>query len=341
MQLTEDFLNSKRLEGDDKADLLIQTLWASNKSSLLYDALNTDDAILSQIGTKNEVTSFILEARQKPTWFDLDKIQSGQQVFKKYALDIMTLLGALSLPYCYAASPGNKALALTQKMRKSTGKRLVETADFIIKVLIPGSLAEGGFGHLQINKIRLVHALARYYVGKANWDKAWGVPINQEDMAGTNLAFSYMILVGLARTGFKLEQKEEDDFLYVWRYIGFQMHIDDKLLPTSKLEASKIESKIRQRHFKYSEEGATLTAELIQHYKQYFPAVPAYFVDAQIRYLIGSQISDFLGLQKEPFKDEILKSLNMVQESLNQFYTNKNAYRTMLANHEVLKKRFN
>jgi ER-bound oxygenase mpaB/B'/Rubber oxygenase, catalytic domain len=340
MMISDSFLDEQRNIGDVEADKLVASYFSGDQKNLLYQVFAQDDSTIQQKGTVNSLYSFLNTKRPEPDWYQYDRIKNGQLFFKKYALDIMTLLGALSLPYCYAASPGNKALYQTEKIRKATGKRLVETADFIIKVLTPGSFESPGFGYIQINKIRLVHAVARYYVGRDEWDKSWGLPINQEDMSGTNLAFSYIILVGLIRTGFKLSTTEQEDFLYVWRYIGYHMHIHESLLADSKATAEMLERKIRQRHFKPSEEGRKLTQELVNHYKSYFPPVPAFFVDAQMRYLIGPEISALLGMQREPIKDEFLKTMNGAKEMMNQFYNNDRAYETMLANHEKLKQQF-
>lgn len=340
MMVSESFLDEQRGVGDAAADKLVSDCFSGDQKGVLYTVFSQEDSFIQKQDKANSLYTFLNTRRPDPDWYQYDRIKNGQAFFKKYALDVMTLLGALSLPYCYAASPGNKALYQTEKMRKATGKRLVETADFIIKVLSPGSFEAKGFGYIQINKIRLIHAVARHYVSKGEWNKAWGMPINQEDMSGTNLAFSYIILVGLIRTGFRLRADEQEDFLYVWRYIGYHLHINDALLPDSKAAAEILERKIRLRHFKPSEEGRKLTQELINHYKSYFPAVPAFFVDAQMRYLVGPEISNLLGMQREPIKDEFLKTMNAAKEMMNQFYKNDRAYETMLANHEKLKQQF-
>ena len=67
----------------------------------------------------------------------------------------MTLLGAFALPYCYAGSPGNKALFLSEKMRNSPGKRLADTAEVTIAVSTPGSF-ENGEAYFHINKTRII-----------------------------------------------------------------------------------------------------------------------------------------------------------------------------------------
>jgi hypothetical protein len=340
MTITTTFLDEQRKRGDQDADDFIANILSSGNKNLLYETIALSDQEVLRLSASNPIALFLTTYRSQPKWYSSDAIDSGQAVFKKYALDIMTLLGVLSLPYCYAASPGNKALYLTAKMRKSTGKRLVETADFIINVMSPGSFVGKGTGHIQINRIRLVHAMARYYLQKGDWNTAWGVPINQEDMAGTNLAFSYIILTGLTRTAFTLTVPEQENFLHVWRYIGYQMHIADELLPASVAEARLLENKIKLRHFQTSEEGRVLTKELIDHYKTYFPSIAAYFVSAHMRYLLGMEISALLGLKPEPFKDELLKSINGLTETINQFYVNTSGFEKMLANHEKLKKQF-
>ena len=192
----------------------------------------------------------------------------------------MTLLGGLSLPYCYAASPGNKALYLSEKMLKNQGKRLADTADFIIAVSSPGQLDDDADGRFHINKTRLIHAIARHYILKGSeWDMAWGLPINQEDMAGTNLAFSYLILRGLKKAGYLIAEREIESFTFLWRYIGYQLHISTDLLPANYAEAMVLERAIRTRHFKKSEEGMELTKELLAYYKSMIPKSEAIYID--------------------------------------------------------------
>jgi hypothetical protein len=252
----------------------------------------------------------------------------------------MTLLGALSLPYCYAASPGNKAIYLTEKMRKNPGKRLLDTAQFIITVLEEGSFTTGE-GSFEIQKTRLIHAMVRHYISTQNlWDYHWGAPVNQEDMAGTNLAFSYIIVKGLEESDFQLTQKEKEDFLYAWRFIGYQLQIDEALLPASYAEAEELESTIKHRHFKYSEEGNLLINDLLEHYRESFPAVAGYFVDSQIRYFTGPEVASFLGLKAHPVKDSIVRGMNKLRKRLNRLFVNPYSYRIMIRNHYKLKEKY-
>lgn len=339
MKTTSRFLDIQRLVADPAADRLVQNHFQNNDQGLLYRHLQmTRKDMIQQEDTA--VKFFLCASRQQPRWYDRDRIARGQQVFKKYAMPIMNLLGGLSLPYCYAASPGNKALYLSEKMRQSPGKRLADTADFILAISIPGSLEKNDEGLFHINKIRMIHAIARYYLQKkGNWDNQWGLPINQEDMAGTNLAFSYLILLGLQTSGFILSGREKEDFLFLWRYIGYNLHIHNDLLPASFAEAGLLESAIRNRHFKKSVEGTTLTQELIQYYREVMPSNIAYLIDSQIRYLLGAAVADCIGLHPQPVKDRVVSFMNSFKETANLFQMNPNSYFEMLNNHQQLKAR--
>lgn len=330
-----------REAGDEGADALINTLSHSGQLQLLYPHLSfplqADKASIDPPAIK----AFLFSSRPKPSWYDPDRMLNGQRFFRKYALDIMTLLGSLSLPYCYAASPGNKAIYLTEKMRKSPGKRLIETAHFIIGVMQEKCFDEDADGHILINQTRLIHALVRHHLlAKGQWNLAWGTPVNQEDMAGTNLAFSYIIVAGLKRAQFPVTEKEAEDFLFAWRYIGYQMYIDDELLPKNIAEAQALEQSIKARHVKYSEEGKSLTADLVTHYKNSFPTLPAFFVDGQIRYFLGPELSYYVGLKHQPYKDALVMMMNKMKEKINRSYVDSQSYDKMLKNHLQARARY-
>lgn len=340
MQLSERFLDKQRLNGDDPSDSLVADIFSEGKQAILYGLLKLDaEEIEKQPGSM--VKDFLTSRKIKPAWFNLRRLHSGQRLFKQYALEMMALLGAMSLPYCYAASPGNKALYLSDKMRNSPGKRLMDTASFVIEVLTPGCLDDEKKGHIHINKVRLIHALSRYYLKKqSNWDMEWGLPINQEDMAGTNLAFSYVILLGMQQSGFILSQKEKEDFLFAWRYIGYLLNINEDLLPASFAEARQLATIIKHRSFKKTEEGIILTSELLSYYKSSVPPSQAEWVSSQIRFYLGNEIAEYIGLPHDPILDQIASSIITFKSLQNMLTVKTSSYQTMLFQQLLLKKKF-
>lgn len=333
-----EFLDKQRYIGDPEADQLIARLFKNKKDKEVYQVISTPaEGLFSLAGVDQELIEFIHSKKPEPDWFDPRKIRTGQQLYRKYASEIMMLLGAMSLPYCYAASPGNKAIHLTEKMRNKPGKRLLETAQYVIKLMEPGSFDQGGIGHPFINKTRLVHAMVRYMlVNKTDWLNEWGTPINQEDMAGTNLAFSFTIINGLEKQQFPIKPEQAEAFLHVWRYIGYQMDIHEELLVDDMQEAAELESVIRQRHFKSSSEGQQLMQDLLKHYREEFPWLAGQLVENQIRYFLGDDISDMLRLERNPGKDALVRVMNKFKNGINRHF-HVSTYNTMMKNHERLK----
>jgi hypothetical protein len=340
MNCTDHFLDTQRQAADPEADQLITALFEQNQQGQLYATFKLKKQDVLSLG-QSDLRTFLLHQSPNPIWMDVAKIKAGQAFYKKFATPIMTLLGGLSLPYCYAASPGNKALYLSQKMRQAPGKRLLDTAAFIIAVCSPGSLGPEAEGYLEINKIRMIHSLSRYHILKGkNWDTAWGLPINQEDMAGTNLAFSYLILKGLQSTGFSITNIERDGFLHLWRYIGYHLNIHADLLTDSMTEAGQLERAIVTRHFKFSKEGATLTKELIAYYKTLIPGAEKNLMDAQIRYWLGAKVADCLDIKTDWVKDAAVVVINGVRNIRNGFAPEENSYDVMMENHMRVRAQF-
>ena len=337
MNTSTEFLNQNRLIGDPLSDNLVNQIFDKKEQANFYRILQMDAASVMD-AEDSELKSFLTNTRPLPQWFDAERILKGQKFYKKFAMPIMTLLGGLSLPYCYAASPGNKALYLSDKMRKSPGKRLVDTADFIITVSTALNISENSEAQISTNKLRLIHAVARYYIlNSSKWSIEWGIPINQEDMAGTNLAFSYIIVKGLQKSGYMITEREKENFLALWRYIGYQLYIQDELLPSTLKEAELLEKAIRKRHFQESEEGFTLAKELITYYKTITKCMDSYLLESQIRYWLGPLAADCVGLKADKLKDTIVQTLNLFQESTNFYKVDSRSFTKMVQNHKLLK----
>jgi hypothetical protein len=339
MNVMNDFLNRQRLTGDEEADALVSATFEANKQGVLYDLLKSKETEI-EFEPDSDLKRFLITQKSQPAWLNQKRLQKGQEVFQRHAQEMMALLGAMSLPYCYAASPGNKALYLSDKMRNSPGKRLMDTASFVIGVLTPGRLAAGGKGIIYLNKVRLIHAVSRFHLKKQSaWNMEWGTPINQEDMAGTNLAFSYIILQGMQKSGYRLSSQEEEDFLHTWRYIGYQMNIEEQLLPASYQEAYQLTQLIKQRNFRKTEEGIALTQELLSFYRANAPSWQESLVTSQIRWYLGDEVADYIGLSKDPLRDRLTDSMSTFKSLQNCFSIQADSYQQMIAQHSLFKKK--
>ncbi len=109
MNTSREFLNQNRLIGDPLTDNLVKQIFEKKEQANFYKLLQMDSTAITE-AEDSELKSFLMDIRPLPQWFDAERILKGQKFYRKFAMPIMTLLGGLSLPYCYAASPGNKAV---------------------------------------------------------------------------------------------------------------------------------------------------------------------------------------------------------------------------------------
>ncbi|MBK8491877.1 MAG: DUF2236 domain-containing protein [Saprospirales bacterium] len=245
------------------------------------------------------------ETATLPTWADREKIRLGESVFRRHGILASMLLLAKALPECYSSWRGAKVLFDTGRM---TGvdheirytRRLMETSQFVINVMSAGGLMPEGVGLVTAQKIRLIHGSIRFYIRKqGGWDaKSLGEPINQEDMAGTFLSFSALVLEGMAQLGIDLTQEEKEAYIHCWAVVGYIVGLDEDLIPYTLEEATWLGHTILDRQKGPSEEGKILTKASLQFMETHMPlkflfgSVPA----AMVRFLIGEEIAGYLGV---------------------------------------------
>ncbi|HLP40850.1 MAG TPA: oxygenase MpaB family protein, partial [Fibrobacteria bacterium] len=144
-------------------------------------------------------------------------------------------------------------------------------------------------------KVRLMHAAVRYFARASPPFRAhpeWGIPINQEELGGTLLAFSSVTLDGLASLGLKAPAAEQDAYLHFWKVVGHVLGLDPRLLVRDMGEARKAWMVLIRRNFHRTDEGLLL---LKDHLAFLDNLVPGELLDpgnsALLRYLVGRRIS--------------------------------------------------
>ena len=332
---SNEFLNFMRLTGDHPADEALASLFMDLESKqqlrIWLEGLKTNvqlesgRSLLEKVKTLPMPESFfqselMQQAAQLPAWANASLMKKGSQFFAAHAEVILNLLGLLSLPYCYAAADGAMVLQLSERMRNDTGKRLFDTADFVWDVMAPDAFERLGSGFASILKVRLGHAAARYYTSRnSEWNSSWGVPVNQEDMAGTNLSMSLIVIRGMRKLGFTVQYEEQQAFMHLWNVIGALLGIRQELLPETGKEAQLLESAIRTRHFKTSPHGQSLTRSLTEYLSQAAKeqGLPADDLLGLMRFLLGDELSRLLHIEAPQLsagKLRALKSVNFIND---------------------------
>jgi hypothetical protein len=229
-------------------------------------------------------------------------LEEGQQLFQLFGPEMLLVLGCYGLPAAYAASNGVQVVYRARRLKDDGQRRLSETAQMLINVMVPGGLEPGGIGARSARKVRLMHALVRQHVRTLKepaWSSEHGVPINQEDLGGTLLTFSLVVLDGLRKIGAVVPLSAELGYFAVWCHIGAILGVDPELMPRDFESAKALAARIGQRQFRSSAEGTHLACELIKVNNALFP-IPGYGLSLMHFFLdqsaFGINLAQVLGL---------------------------------------------
>ncbi|QTE39029.1 oxygenase MpaB family protein [Mucilaginibacter gossypii] len=347
---SNELLNRKRLLGDKRADEFIHYVFSDPvKKKQLQDWMGGQSGadhlkLLQHLFPKID---FIDKATELPIWAQPLLMRNGAIFYARHSEIIMSLLGLLSLPYCYNAANGAMVLYLSELIRKQTTKRLYDTAVFVWEVMGPDAFGKDGNAYEEILKVRIMHAAVRYYMLQSGkWDDSWGLPINQEDMAGTNLSFSLIVIRGLRMLGYSVSQDDQAAFMHIWGVVGYLSGLDEDLIPENSKMAQQLDNIIKRRQFAVSAHGQELTRSLTAHILSVNKSkATANDILGLMRYLLGKEMADMLAIdapELPAYKLTLIKTLNLFKSFKPQGDAKKNyqiAYATFKTQNPALVKR--
>lgn len=188
------------------------------------------------------LADFFQQAQRTPDWLDVSRLAKAVQFTHQLGINNGFVLRDLSLMAGYLFPGFNQPLMMTGALNKQAGTRLAETTKWWVDITEPNGLQRYSSGFTSTLYVRFIHALVRYHLQKnQQWDaQTWGLPLNQFDLAMTNLAFSSVVLIGIRALGIFPSHKETEDFLHFWRYIGWLMGVDEQWLISKESEGWRL-----------------------------------------------------------------------------------------------------
>ena len=318
------FLDEARTRGDTLADAAVGALFDSGSIAAVNGLMRT---LVSNDGMPSAelpkvILDYLAETSALP---DLDdaKTEAGEQLFGLYGPECLMALGFYALPASYAAKKGVQVLYRTAYLMKRPMRRVFETTQMVIDVMAKGGLAPGGKGIRTAQKVRLMHAAVRHLLTHDPahpWDDTLGAPLNQEDLAGTLMTFSFIVLEGLGRLGIDLSDDDKEAYLHAWVAIGALMGIEPALLPANMEEARELTYIIRKRQIAPSPEGRAMTAALVEGMQSltpdFFDGLPAsmirFFLDQDT--FLSEDVAGMLGVPPADWTKVLIRGIEEVGE---------------------------
>lgn len=299
-------LEPMRQAGDPLADDVIAQLFSHSQASSVNELMKTlvanetpEPATLPDV-----VRDYLAQTDRLPEWADPALIAQGEDVFWRFGPKMILILHCYSLPFDYLGRYGVRVLALTTRLVSNPSRRILEVAQFLVDIMQAGGLtAPDGRGRRSIQKVRLMHAAVRKLALTApGWRPEGGLPVNQEDLAGTLMSFSWIVIDGLEKLGITLSDSDREAYLHCWRVVGYLLGIRQELLPLTIESAKELAATIARRQFAPSPEGKELTAALTGMMAEILPGnLFRHAPPLLIHYFLGPQWAGWLGIGENAF----------------------------------------
>lgn len=177
------------------------------------------------------VEALLTEIERKPGYIDDELLSAGSRAYYSVApLFHQIALSVGSLINVYASPAIANVLIGTGDLVDDVQRRIMATGDWLITTMLPGTLRPGGSGYVAAIEVRMLHANVRWAQTRHGYDRgAFGMPVNQADMARTWLDFTYTMCRALSRLGVDFTAEELGEIYQLWWYLGHLLGIDPTL----------------------------------------------------------------------------------------------------------------
>lgn len=178
----------------------------------------------------------------RPAWVDDTLLERGARVSHRSGMAGLHILRDVALMGGYQAAAINKTLVATGSLERGAQRRLAETTSWWLDCTGVGALERFGAGFRNTLNVRFIHALIRRGVqDKPDWrSQDWGLPVNQTDMASTQLGFSVIFLLGTRVVGVPISRADGHAVMHLWRFIGWLMGVDERWLAEDEQDGRRL-----------------------------------------------------------------------------------------------------
>jgi hypothetical protein len=271
------FLNGLRALGDEAADRCAAQLVGDGNLADVFRHADRNYVIVPA-NLPPALKTYAASTSRLPAGVDLARVARAEDMFQVHALPVALVLLTKSLPEGYAAPNLSRILSLSGDLDHHPYRRLLGVLQMVVDVTTVRGFQTEGNAIVTAQKLRLLHAGIRHVVRQSprmgDFEQKYGVPVNLEDMLGTIMGFSYLVIDGLRKIDFRLKPEEAEDMYYLWTVFARVMGIhppgkpdSDEFVPQTMSEAGEFYHAYARRHYVDAEDnpdGVQLARENLQ-----------------------------------------------------------------------------
>ncbi|MGH1565246.1 oxygenase MpaB family protein [Mumia sp. DW29H23] len=293
---------------DDLADPVLASLLDRGGVPAVNDVLRpwTKNGQTVPSGLPADVAALVNQTRKLPAWADQGKLDLAYQFTRKRGLYLGVLYG-MNSGMMSAAIPREARAVYYSKGGADLTDRIAKTAKLGYDIGDYHAYRPDGEMIVTCVKTRLTHAAVRHllpqsphWVASADED----IPISQFDIMVTWHSLASSVWQKLMEWDIRIPKAEADAYLHIWQVTASMLGVLDEYIPASWDEALAQREQVLVPLLGPTPEGVKLAEMLVNLGDRIdFTLVTKPAFESVTRYMLGDQVTDWLGIDRNPILD--------------------------------------
>lgn len=259
-------------------------------------------------GLPSELRGYLKESTKLPDWADRGKLRRAADFNRRKDIYLFFIYG-LGGGIMSTVIPREAKSVYWSKGGADMQDRAAKTFTFGYDLSDIDAYEGTGEFIVTSNKTRMVHAAVRHLLPQSPHWKAVAdesIPISNADILVTFHSTGTFAHKKMKEWGVVMSPEDEDAFLHSWQVALHYLGVKDEYIPATWDEAHAQAAQNLDPILSWTEEGQALAEVLLGLTAQIDLGVTRGFLNEFVRYQLGDEIGDWLGLFRDPVSREII-----------------------------------
>ncbi|MCX6501707.1 MAG: oxygenase MpaB family protein [Microbacterium sp.] len=261
-------------------------------------------------GLPPELSAWLAQSVTMPAWADAAKIRRAADFNRRMDIYLFMVYG-IGGGIMSTVIPREAKSVYWSKGGADMQDRAAKTFTFGYDLGDVNAFDPSGQFVVTANKTRMVHATVRHILPKSPYWKAVAdeqIPISNSDILVTFHSTGTFAHKKLKEWGVKMTAADEEAFLHSWQLALHFLGVRDEYIPATWADAHAQADQILTPKLAWTPEGQELAEVLLGLTAQIDLGVTRGFLNEFVRYQLGDDIGDWLGLTRDYVSKAFIKT---------------------------------
>ncbi|MFF2370309.1 oxygenase MpaB family protein [Agromyces sp. NPDC058110] len=297
---------------DDDIDRIMANVITSGQVPAVNHAMRnwTYNSQAVPIGLPAELRSFLQANTKLPEWADKWKLRRAAD-FNRRKDTYLFLIYGIGGGIMSTVIPREARSVYWSKGGADMQDRAAKTFSFGYDLSDIDAFEWTGEFLVTSNRTRMVHAAVRHLLPQSPHWQASGhdeqIPISNHDILVTFHSTGTYAHKKLKDWGVPMSTADQDAFLHSWQVALHMLGVRDEYIPATWDAAHAQADQILTPKLQWTPEGQELAEVLLGLTAQVDLGVTRGFLNEFVRYQLGNEVGDWLGLERDPASEVIIR----------------------------------